>query len=63
MGDTSEFKSNYSDELLINLVKERPALFDIRIPLKDRSKIMKQALWYDVSKNMNGKYFIVKYIK
>lgn len=43
------------EEALIRLVSLRPALYDFRIPLKERSRTITRALWEEVILNLNGK--------
>ncbi|CAL1687583.1 unnamed protein product [Lasius platythorax] len=37
------------DEELISIVQQRPALYDHRIPLQERTKLKKKDLWQEVS--------------
>ncbi|KYN16482.1 hypothetical protein ALC57_11250 [Trachymyrmex cornetzi] len=43
------------DEDLINAVQKRPALYDYRMPLKERSR-QNNDLWKKVSEDLNGIY-------
>ncbi|XP_012253947.1 uncharacterized protein LOC125500922 [Athalia rosae] len=42
------------DERLIDAVSERPALYNIRLPVKDRTKLKMQSLWLEVSNVLGG---------
>ncbi|XP_039306454.1 uncharacterized protein LOC120358040 isoform X2 [Solenopsis invicta] len=44
------------DEDLIATVKERPALYDYRIPVKERGRKQKDHLWQEVSNCLKGFY-------
>ncbi|KAM0737119.1 hypothetical protein ACS0PU_000212 [Formica fusca] len=44
------------DEDLISAVKERPALYDFRIPVKERGRKRKDCLWQEVSVCLKGLY-------
>ncbi|KAM0728886.1 hypothetical protein ACS0PU_004240 [Formica fusca] len=44
------------DEDLISAVKERPALYDFRIPVKERGRKQKDCLWQEVSVCLKGLY-------
>ncbi|XP_008208284.1 uncharacterized protein LOC100116323 [Nasonia vitripennis] len=54
MGEPSDYQYSNLDELLIALVRERPALYDIRVPERERTKSAKQNLWYEISQQMEG---------
>lgn len=54
MKEASDYQYSNLDELLITLVKERPALYDIRVPERERTKSAKQNLWYEISQQMEG---------
>lgn len=43
-----------TDETLIELVFERPALWNHKLPLQDRTNLKKDALWLEVSNRMGG---------
>ncbi|XP_029662779.1 uncharacterized protein LOC115235256 [Formica exsecta] len=43
-----------TDETLIELVFERPALWNYKLPLQDRTNLKKDALWLEVSNRMGG---------
>lgn len=47
------------DEELISLIQQRPALYDHRLPLQERSKLKKKDLWQEVSNCLGGKLNIV----
>lgn len=49
-----ETKSDDTDETLIELVFERPALWNHKLPLQDRTNLKKDALWLEVSNRMGG---------
>ncbi|KYN03092.1 hypothetical protein ALC62_00047 [Cyphomyrmex costatus] len=55
--DSYSINKQAIDEDLINAVQKRPALYDYRMPLKERSR-QKNDLWKKVSKDLNGKIFI-----
>lgn len=57
MGEPSDYQYSNLDELLITLVRERPALYDIRVPERERTKSAKQHLWYEISQQMEGIVF------
>lgn len=44
------------DEDLIRAVKERPALYNFRIPVKERGREQKDFLWQEVSECLKGSY-------
>ncbi|XP_011871627.1 PREDICTED: uncharacterized protein LOC105564088 [Vollenhovia emeryi] len=46
------------DEDLISAVKERPALYDFRMPVKERGRKQKDCLWQEVSKCLKGRIYI-----
>lgn len=46
------------DEDLITAVKDRPALYDFRMPVKERGRKQKDCLWQEVSKCLNGSIYI-----
>lgn len=51
------------DEDLISAVQKRRALYDYRIPLKERGRQKKDDLWKDVSQYLKGKIYInYKYV-
>lgn len=47
------------DELLISLVSARPPLFDMRLPLKQRSRGIIHNLWEEVISELNSKNFVL----
>lgn len=49
------------DEELISIVQQRPALYDHRIPLPERTKFKKKDLWQEVSNCLGGKLMIQHY--
>lgn len=57
MEDT--FDKNRLDEDLITAVQNRPALYDFRLPLKQRGKKEKDDLWNEVSIYLKGKIEIL----
>ncbi|XP_011881967.1 PREDICTED: uncharacterized protein LOC105569825 isoform X2 [Vollenhovia emeryi] len=50
------------DEDLIAAVKNKPALYDFRLPLKQRGRKQKDDLWNEVSVDLKGK-IMLSYIK
>jgi len=46
------------DEDLISAVQKRRALYDYRIPLKERGRLKKDDLWKDVNQYLKGKIYI-----
>ncbi|XP_025161390.1 uncharacterized protein LOC112588061 [Harpegnathos saltator] len=44
------------DEDLISAVKSRPALYDFRLPLKERGRKQKADLWREISVYLKGSY-------
>lgn len=46
------------DEELISIVQQRPALYDYRIPLQERTKLKNKDLWQKVSNCLGGKLMI-----
>ncbi|XP_077282093.1 uncharacterized protein LOC143908344 isoform X1 [Temnothorax americanus] len=44
------------DEELISIVQQRPALYDPRLPLQERTKLKKKDLWQEVSNCLGGAY-------
>lgn len=45
--------SRFNDEQLISLVQQRPALYNFRLPLKQRTKDIKDKLWKEIVRIMN----------
>ncbi|EFN73586.1 hypothetical protein EAG_01908, partial [Camponotus floridanus] len=43
-----------TDELPTELVFERSALWNYKIPLQDRTNLKKDALWLEISNRMGG---------
>ncbi|KYN12330.1 hypothetical protein ALC57_15502 [Trachymyrmex cornetzi] len=50
------------DEDLIAAVKSRPALYDFRLPLKERGRKHKDALWKEISEYLKGMIYIDLFI-
>lgn len=44
-----------TDELLIACVAQKPALYDHRLPVAERTLLKKNALWQEVCNMMGGK--------
>lgn len=44
------------EETLISLVAERPALFDFRLPLMQRTKEITRTLWQEIIDELEGKF-------
>lgn len=44
------------DEDLITSVRNKPALYDFRLPVKQRSRKQKDDLWNAVSVDLKGKF-------
>lgn len=42
------------NELLINLVEQRPILWDYTLSVKERTTLKKNALWSEISNEMGG---------
>lgn len=49
-----ETKSNDTNETLIELVFQRPALWNYKLPIQNRTNLKKDALWLEVSNGMGG---------
>ncbi|XP_032689422.1 uncharacterized protein LOC116853455 isoform X3 [Odontomachus brunneus] len=60
--DTSneQYSTDHRDEMLINIVQTKPALWNFQIPLRERTKAKKKALWKEVE-NMLGVNFVYGY--
>lgn len=54
-----ETKLDDADETLINLVFERPALWNYKLPIQDRTKLKKDALWLEISNRMGGSNLVL----
>ncbi|XP_012216604.2 uncharacterized protein [Linepithema humile] len=52
--DNSKSISDDSDEILIELVFQRPAIWNYKLPLRDRTKLKIEALWVEISNVMGG---------
>ncbi|KYQ53895.1 hypothetical protein ALC60_07188, partial [Trachymyrmex zeteki] len=50
------------DEHLIAAVKSRPALYDFRLPLKERGRKHNDALWKEISEYLKGMIYIDLFI-
>ncbi|XP_024875072.1 uncharacterized protein LOC112456629 isoform X1 [Temnothorax curvispinosus] len=66
LNDVTENENNASepqevDEELISIVQQRPALYDPRLPLQERTKLKKKDLWQEVSNCLGGKLMIQHY--
>lgn len=60
--ETVAYDKSKLDEDLISAVQKRRALYDHRIPLKERGRQKKDDLWKDVSQYLKGKiifYYIL----
>lgn len=59
------FDKDRLDEDLITAVKNKPALYDFRLPLKQRGRKQKDDLWNEVSVQLKGKIILIilSYIK
>ncbi|XP_071576129.1 uncharacterized protein, partial [Temnothorax nylanderi] len=53
---TDDHDTEKLDEDLISAVKERPPLYDFRIPVKERGRKQKDCLWQEVSECLKGLY-------
>lgn len=54
-----EFQEIKVEELLINCVEARPPLWDCRLPLIQRSKTIRDELWYEIFQEFGGMYTLV----
>ncbi|XP_032685711.1 uncharacterized protein LOC116850941 [Odontomachus brunneus] len=54
--DTSneQYSTDHRDEMLINIVQTKPALWNFQIPLRERTKAKKKALWKEVENMLGG---------
>lgn len=50
------------DETLIELIFQRPALWNFKIPVQHRTNLKKDALWLEVSNGMGGGDLVQFYI-
>lgn len=50
---------NKIDEDLIIAVKDRPALYDFRLPIKQRGRKQKDDLWNEISVYLKGSKIIL----
>lgn len=48
--------SEEDEEILIRLVSERPALYDFRLPLRERGRSVVKNLWLDIIQELDGMY-------
>ncbi|KAL3273360.1 hypothetical protein HHI36_014808 [Cryptolaemus montrouzieri] len=46
------------EELLILKVQQRPALYNFRLPLKERMRNITKQMWIDIWRSLNGLYQI-----
>jgi len=58
--NTNDIQANntndYYNEALINVVCARRALYDHRLPIKERTSLKKKALWNEVANLMGGTF-------
>ncbi|XP_011882824.1 PREDICTED: uncharacterized protein LOC105570318 [Vollenhovia emeryi] len=59
----NDSKTSDNDEILIELVFQRPALWNHKLPLQDRTNLKKDALWLEVSNGMGGGKATIKWVK
>ncbi|XP_071576431.1 uncharacterized protein [Temnothorax nylanderi] len=53
-GDEHQSSTDHRDEMLINIVQTKPALWNFQIPLSERTKAKKKALWKEVENMLGG---------
>jgi len=51
-----QYSTDYRDEMLINIIQTKPALWNYQIPLSERTKAKKKALWKEVQNMLGGLY-------
>lgn len=56
IADEHQHSRDHRDEMLINLVQTKPALWNFQIPLSERTKAKKKALWKEVENMLGGLY-------
>lgn len=59
---SSEFLTSNLNEILIALVRVRRCLWDHTIPIKERTKLKKEALWQEIVNTLGGKICIFLYL-